>query len=87
MVEPAQAHIIVSDVSVRSSAFTPGERVRVLYLGSDPENARIDAFSPLWLSSLIPGIVGAVFSGFPALILMRRMRRGASGGPALSSDS
>jgi hypothetical protein len=76
-------HIIISDVSVPSSAFTLGDRVRVLYLQSNPETARIDAFSPLWLSSLIPGIVGAAFSFFPALILVNRMRRRASSGLTL----
>lgn len=71
-------HIIVSDVSVRPSAFKHGEHVRVLFLPSDPEIAHIDAFWTLWQESLIVAIWGAVWSSFPVLILVRRWRQRAS---------
>jgi uncharacterized protein DUF3592 len=71
-------HIIDSDVSVPSSTFKRGERVRVLYLESNPEIAHIDAFSTLWQKSLVVGIWGAVWSGIPVLILVIRRRRRAS---------
>jgi hypothetical protein len=69
------SYIIVSDVSVGSSSFSPGEKVNVLYQQGHPENARIDAFTLLWLYSLVFGIVGVVFSGIPALILVNRIRQ------------
>jgi len=62
-------------VTVRRFSFSPGEQVSVLYQQGHPENARIDAFTPLWLYSLIFGIVGAAFSSIPALILVDRMRQ------------
>jgi hypothetical protein len=76
----SRLHIIVSDVSVGSTSFKQGEQVRVLYLASNPEIARIDAFSTLWQNSLVVGIWGLVWLGFPVLILVsRRRRRVASG--------
>jgi Protein of unknown function (DUF3592) len=71
-------HIVNSDVSVASSTFNRGDRVRVLYLQSNPEIARIEAFSTLWQTSLVVGIWGAVWSFIPALILVMRRRRPAS---------
>ena len=70
--------IINSDVSVPFSTFKRGDRVRVLYLQSTPEIARIDAFSTLWQESLVVGIWGAVWSSIPVLILVIRRRRRAS---------
>jgi Protein of unknown function (DUF3592) len=75
-------HIINSDVSVPFSTFKRGDRVRVLYLQSNPENAHIDAFSTLWQASLVVGIWGAVWSSVPVLILVIRRRRRASSGGA-----
>jgi hypothetical protein len=71
-------HIVDSDVSVPFSTFKRGKRVRVLYLPSNPEIARIDAFSTLWQQSLVVGIWGAVWSMIPVFILMSRRRRRAS---------
>ena len=79
--DDGRIYIIVSDVSVRRLSLSEGEQVRVLYQQGHPENARIDAFTPLWLYSLIFGIVGAAFSSVPALILVNRMRQ-RSGCPA-----
>jgi Protein of unknown function (DUF3592) len=70
--------IINSDISVPYSTFKPGDRVRVLYLESNPEVARIDAFSTLWQQSLVVGIWGAVWSGIPVLILVVRRRRAST---------
>ena len=68
-------HIINSDVSVPSSMFKRGDRVRVLYLQSNPEIAHIDALSTLWQESLVVGIWGAAWSSVPVLILVIRRRR------------
>ena len=73
--DDGQAYIVVSDVSVRRVSLSAGEQVPVLYQQSHPENARIDAFTPLWLYPLIFGIVGAAFSSIPALILVSRIRQ------------
>lgn len=86
--DDGRIHITVSDVSVRFSSFTAGDHVLVLYLQGHPETARIDAFSPLWLYSLITGIVGAAFSTFPLLILVNRSRqRRLSSGFRQSSET
>ena len=68
-------YMVVSDVYVRPTAFRVGERVTVLYMQGHPETARIDAFTPLWLSTLVPGIVGAAFFCVPGLLLLGRFGR------------
>jgi len=80
-------HIINSEVSVPFSTFKRGDRVRVLYQQSNPEIARIDAFSTLWQESLVVGIWGAVWSSIPLLILVIRKRRRASSDLTLPSES
>jgi hypothetical protein len=75
----SRLHIIVSDISVRSSRFKQGDQVRILYSEGNPEIARIDAFSTLWQESLVIGIWGAVWSCIPAFILVSRTRRRALG--------
>jgi hypothetical protein len=84
--DDGRIYIIVSDVSVRSSSFSRGEQVTVLHQRGHPETARIDAFTPLWLFSIIFGIVGAAFSSIPALILVNRIRQHPSD-PILASPS
>jgi Protein of unknown function (DUF3592) len=73
--DDGRGYIIVSDVSVRSNAFSTGEQVRVLYERGHPENARMDAFTPLWLFSMVFGVVGAAFSIIPAFIVSNRVRQ------------
>jgi hypothetical protein len=68
-------HLINSDMSVPSSTFSVGDAVRVLYLQSNPEVARISAFSTLWQESLVVSIWGAVWSIIPVFILVIRKRR------------
>jgi hypothetical protein len=79
-------HIINSDISVPFSTFKRGDRVHVLYLESNPEVARIDAFSTLWQQSLVVGIWGVVWSVIPVGILMIRRRRRASSELALRCE-
>jgi Protein of unknown function (DUF3592) len=73
-------HIVNSDISVPFATFKRGDPVRILYLPSNPENARIDAFSTLWQQPLVVGIWGAVWSSIPVLILVARRRRRALSG-------
>src|ERR1700719_1755978 len=58
-------HIANSDVSVPPSRFKPGDRIRVLYLQSNPEIAHIDAFWTLWQESLVVCVWGSVWSSIP----------------------
>ena len=50
-----------SRVSSNPPAYSIGERVDVLYLESDPQDARINSFSSLWAVSLIFGVLGFIF--------------------------
>lgn len=79
-------HIINSDMSVPRSTFKPGDRVRVLYLQSNPEIAHIDAFWTLWQESLVVCIWGAVWSSIPVLILVARRRRRAASEAQLPAE-
>jgi uncharacterized membrane protein len=74
MADDGQTYMVVSDVTVRRTAFSLGERVTVLYPEGHPENARINSFTPLWLFSMIFGIVGVVFLCVPGLLLLGRTR-------------
>jgi hypothetical protein len=59
--------------SVASSppAYHVGETVSVLYLESNPYNARIDSFLSLWLLPLIFGGIGAIFLAVGASMILR----------------
>ena len=73
--DDGRTYIIVSDVSARPSSYFVGEQIAVLYQRGHPETARLDAFAPLWLFSLIFGMVGAAFTSIPALIFVSRMQQ------------
>ena len=79
-------HVINSDISVPFASFKRGDPVRVLYLQSNPEIARIDAFSTLWQAPLVVALWGAVWSSIPVLILVMRRRQRAFSGLALPRD-
>lgn len=75
-----RTYTVSSDLYGRESAFSYGERIRVLYRQGRPESARIDAFAPLWTFPLVVGVVGSGFSLIPALVLVNWMRRRRTGG-------
>jgi hypothetical protein len=50
-----------SSVSSSSPGYSEGERVRVLYLRSDPSEAEIDEFLALWFVPLVAGVLGSMF--------------------------
>ena len=56
--------------SSKPAPYDVGERVEVLYLPDDPQEARIKGFSSLWLGPSILGGMGLVFAGIGAGILM-----------------
>jgi small-conductance mechanosensitive channel len=51
----------VSAHGSRPPRYTVGQEVEVLYQPTDPHNAEINAFFPLWGGSVIMGIMGGVF--------------------------
>ena len=56
-------------------AYDQGERVEIAYLASAPERARVISISSLWLSSLLLGMFGTIFSGIGGgTLLVRRVR-------------
>jgi hypothetical protein len=73
--DDGETYLVVSDVSVGASAFSTGEKISVLYQQGHPESARIDAFTPLWLYSVIFAIGGVVFASVPIFVLLNRNRR------------
>lgn len=66
-----QTYTVTSNIGDRQTAWL-GKPIRVLYLPSHPQTARIDTFAQLWEGQLIPGGIGAAFSTIPLLILFRR---------------
>jgi hypothetical protein len=55
-------HIQFSDsVASNPPAYHVGETVNVLYLESDPYEARIDSFTSLWFLPMLFGGMGAIF--------------------------
>ena len=66
---------VTSHISQSQCPWQIGERVRVLYQQDHPENARIDSLVQLWGPQIILGIIGAVLSIFPLLIVLRRSSR------------
>jgi hypothetical protein len=51
-------------------AYHVGETVNVLYLESDPYDARIESFTSLWLLPMIFGGIGAIFPAVGAGLIL-----------------
>ena len=51
-----------------------GDKVRVLYYPSDPENARVDSFMGLWFAATMLWIVGGGFIVVPLLTMWQGWR-------------
>lgn len=66
-----QSYTVTSNIAEQQIAWL-GTPVRILYLPSHPQTARIDTFAQLWEGQIIPGVVGAAFSFIPLLVLFRR---------------
>lgn len=58
--ETGQAHTVASSLYQSPPAFQVGDRVPVLYLPANPQSARINTFSQMWLLPLLFGILGGV---------------------------
>lgn len=66
-------HLIQFNDSMASnvSGYHVGETVNVLYLESDPYDARIESFTTLWALPLIFGGIGAIFLAVGAGMMFR----------------
>lgn len=73
------SYVVTSSVRCSAHAFVVGEEVRVRYLKSDPEAAKLDRFWQLWLIPFVcvAGGVCSIVTGYLLLWLERRLRRWA----------
>ena len=82
-----RTYVVTSDLSGPESAYRFGQHLRILFRPDHPDDARIDAFSPMWTLPLVTGVVGAAFSIVPAMVVMNwRRRRAAMGEAPLDQD-
>lgn len=56
-----QQIVFSSSIASNPPAYSVGERVDVLYLESDPYDAKIDSFRSLWFFPMLLGAMGAIF--------------------------
>jgi hypothetical protein len=68
----AQPHIFVADSRIGLVPLKPGDTIRVIYIASHPETARIDTFPQLWMAQFILGLVGIFFTTVALRIMMRK---------------
>ena len=52
---------IISSTGSNPPSYSEGEKIKILYMPSDPQSAKIDSFTSLWLLPLILAIIGGVF--------------------------
>jgi Protein of unknown function (DUF3592) len=57
-------------VATNPPAYHVGETVNVLYLESDPYNARIESFTSLWFLPMIFGGIGTIFLAVGARMIL-----------------
>lgn len=65
----AQQIQFTDSVGTNPPAFRVGETVTVLYLESNPYDARIESFSSLWCVPLIIGGMGGIFLAFGVRVI------------------
>ena len=65
-------------VATNPPAFRVGETVNVLYLESDPNDARIESFTSLWLAPMIFGGIGTIFLAVGARLIFGARPRAAA---------
>ncbi len=69
-----RTYTLRSGVATKPPEFEEREAVRVLYIKSDPGNAKLDSFWQLWFVTLICCLLGAFF-GVPGCLLVRYARK------------
>jgi hypothetical protein len=62
-----KSYTITSKVGSSPPGFNVGERVRVRYDATDPENARIETAFQTWGETIIPMVIGIALIGFAIL--------------------
>jgi hypothetical protein len=69
-----QEAVVVSEGTVRASAYSVGDRPFVVYRSGQPGSAVIDAFLPLWQRSCVFASVGVFFMFLPVRLLAKFLR-------------
>jgi hypothetical protein len=72
--EDGQIHTIQSGVASSPPGFDEGDVVRVLYVKSNPDSAKIDSFLQLWSVATICCGLGLLF-GVPGYLLFRNEQK------------
>jgi hypothetical protein len=65
-------HIFMAESRMGLVPLKAGDTIRVIYIASHPETARIDTFPQLWMAQFILGLVGIFFTTVALRILMRK---------------
>jgi hypothetical protein len=66
----------ISSTSSNPPSYQVGEFVDVLYLPSNPHNAKIDSFFSLWGSSLIFFVLGSIFLSVGGTVIFFSRKKG-----------
>jgi hypothetical protein len=66
-----QQTLFYDSVATNPPAYHVGETVNVLYLESDPSDARIESFTSLWLAPMIFGGIGTILLAVGASMIIR----------------
>ncbi len=67
--ESSQAHTVASSLYESPPAFQVGDRVPVLYLPANPQSARINTFSQMWLLPSLLGVLGSLSVAIGQIVL------------------
>lgn len=66
------SHTVTSSTGSSKPAYKAGDQIRVLYDPADPQKARINTFSDLWLFPVVFGGIGVVCLAVTMLLPRRR---------------
>lgn len=61
-------HRVTASAGQSKSAYTIGDEVPILYVPGNPQEARINNFSQMWMGPVSIGIIGGVFLGIGLLV-------------------
>lgn len=67
-----QIHMFVAESRMGLVPLKSGDTIRVIYIASHPETARIDTFAQLWMAQFILGLVGIFFTTVTVRIMMKK---------------
>jgi Protein of unknown function (DUF3592) len=75
-------HTVSSAVGESPPAYHVGDKVPVLYIRSDPQDARIDSFGQVWALPILAAIGGSIFLLIGLIVLFLPKIIGRRGGQA-----